>query len=359
MPQTKPHPDTTPDWDAQFATPEQIEAAAAEFRSDYARVKAEIGKAVVGHEPVVDGVLTCLFTAGHALLEGVPGIGKTLLVRTLSRALSLDFARVQFTPDLMPADITGTTVVHESEADGRTRREFRFAPGPIFAQIVLADEINRATPKTQSALLEAMQEQSVTVGGTTHRLPSPFFVMATQNPIEQEGTYPLPEAQLDRFFFKLLVGYSGRAELAEILQRTTTGARAEVASVLDGAKIERYQQLVRRVAIAPHVRDYAVRMVLATHPRDGRYAGGQFATPMVNEFVRVGASPRAAQALELAAKCRALLDNRTAPGADDVREIALPALRHRIILNFEGEAEGVTTESIVENIAATLPVEVG
>ncbi len=358
MPQTKPHPDTTPDWDAQFATPEQLEAAAAEFRSDYARVKAEIGKAVVGHEPVVDGVLTCLFTAGHALLEGVPGIGKTLLVRTLSRALSLDFARVQFTPDLMPADITGTTVVHESEADGRTRREFRFAPGPIFAQIVLADEINRATPKTQSALLEAMQEQSVTVGGTTHRLPSPFFVMATQNPIEQEGTYPLPEAQLDRFFFKLLVGYSGRAELAEIMRRTTTGARAEVGPVLDGARIVRYQQLVRRVAIAPHVRDYAVRMVLATHPRDSRYAGGAVRDP---HGQRVRARRRLATRGPGARAGGQVpgLDNRAAAGADDVREIALPALRHRIILNFEGEAEGVTTDSIVENIAATLPVEVG
>ncbi len=361
MPDRKPATQTQmpTDWDAQFATPDQVEAAAAEFRADYAALKAEVARAVVGHESVVDGVLTCLFTGGHALLEGVPGIGKTLLVRTLSQALSLDFARVQFTPDLMPADITGTTVVHEAEVEGRTRREFRFARGPIFAQIVLADEINRATPKTQSALLEAMQERSVTVGGTTHRLPSPFLVMATQNPIEQEGTYPLPEAQLDRFFFKLLVGYSGRQELAEILQRTTTAAHAEVSPVLDAAKIERYQQLVRRVAIAPHVRDYAVRVVLATHPKDSRYGGGQFATPLVNEFVRVGASPRAAQALELGAKCRALLDSRAAVATDDIAEVALPALRHRIILNFEGEAEGVTTDSIVENIVATLPVEVG
>ncbi|HZW11146.1 MAG TPA: AAA family ATPase [Phycisphaerales bacterium] len=347
-----------PDYDAEFSTPEQVQAAAEAFRADYGAVKAEIAKAVVGHVEVVDGVLTCLFTGGHALLEGVPGIGKTLLVRTLAAALRLDFSRVQFTPDLMPADITGTTVVHEAEVEGRTRREFRFQPGPIFAQIVLADEINRATPKTQSALLEAMQEHSVTAGGVTHRLPAPFFVMATQNPIEQEGTYPLPEAQLDRFFFKLLVGYSARAELAEVLERTTTGKRVEIRPALDAERIERYQQLVRRAAIAPHVRDYAVRLVLATHPRDSRYGGGVFATPLVNEFVRVGASPRAAQALELAAKCRALLEGRAAASIDDIRGAALSALRHRIILNFEGEAEGMTTDAIVENIAATLPVDV-
>jgi len=348
-----------PDQDDAFATPEQMQAAAEAFRADYAALRDEIGKAVVGHQDIVDGVLTCLFTGGHALLEGVPGIGKTLLIRTLSEALSLSFSRVQFTPDLMPADITGTTIVHEAEIDGRTQRQFRFQPGPIFAQIVLADEINRATPKTQSALLEAMQERSVTAAGQTHALPSPFFVMATQNPIEQEGTYPLPEAQLDRFFFKLTVGYSGRSELAEILERTTTGARTTINPVLDAERIERYQQLVRRVAIAPHVRDYAVRTVLATHPKDSRYGGGEFATPLVNEYVRVGASPRAAQAIELASKCRALLDGRAAASVDDVREIAMPALRHRIILNFEGEAEGVTTDTIVENIAGTLPVEVG
>ncbi|MDQ7013915.1 MAG: MoxR family ATPase [Planctomycetota bacterium] len=348
-----------PDQDDPFSTPEQMQAAAEAFRADYAALGDEIAKAVVGHREIVDGVMTCLFTGGHALLEGVPGIGKTLLIRTLAEALSLSFSRVQFTPDLMPADITGTTIVHEAEVDGRTQRQFRFQQGPIFAQIVLADEINRATPKTQSALLESMQERSVTAAGTTHMLPSPFFVMATQNPIEQEGTYPLPEAQLDRFFFKLTVGYSGREDLAEILERTTTGARTTINPVLDAERIERYQQLVRRVAIAPHVRDYAVRLVLATHPKDSRYGGGEFATPLVNEYVRIGASPRAAQALELASKCRALLDGRAAASVDDVREVALPALRHRIMLNFEGEAEGVTTDTLVENIAGTLPVEVG
>ncbi len=343
----------------ELTTPEQVEQAARSFREDYAAVKAQLAKAVVGHDAVIDGVLTCLFTAGHVLLEGVPGIGKTLLVRSLAQALDLDFARVQFTPDLMPADITGTTVVHEVYEQGRTQRAFRFEKGPIFAQIVLADEINRATPKTQSAMLEAMQEHCVTVGHQTHRLPEPFFVMATQNPIEQEGTYPLPEAQLDRFFFKLIVGYAGRNELAEILERTATGHTTTIEPVLDAKAISRYQQLVRVVAIAPAVRDYAVRLVLATHPATSTASGISpgFSSTLVDDFVRMGASPRAAQALELAAKCRALLDNRTAASIDDIREMALPALRHRMILNFEGHAEGVTTDAIIENLLTTLPVE--
>ena len=259
-----------------------------------------------------------------------------------------------------------TIVVEVTGADGRASRQFSFQRGPIFAQMVLADEINRATPKTQSALLEAMQEKSVTVGGATHRLDRPFFVMATQNPVEQEGTYPLPEAQLDRFFFKLVVGYSKRDELSEILNRTTAGVSAEIKPVLSAQRILDYQKLVQRVAMAPHVQDYAVRLVLATHAK-GTGAGergsgepaaisGQFATPMVNKFVRLGASPRAAQSLVLAAKCQALLEGRAAASVDDIRRWALPAMRHRLILNFEGEAEGVTTDAVVENILATLPV---
>ncbi len=326
----------------------QVEAAAQKFRQDYLRTREQVQKVIVGHGEIVDGVLTCLFAGGHALLEGVPGLGKTLLIRSLSRALHLGFSRIQFTPDLMPADVTGTTIV--VEADGG--RDFQFRKGPLFAQMVLADEINRATPKTQSALLEAMQEHSVTVGGETHRLDEPFFVMATQNPIEQEGTYPLPEAQLDRFFFKLLVGYSGREELAEILDRTTAGAQPEVQAVLDGPGIIAHQQLVRRVVIAPHVQDYAVRLVLATHP------GGNLAVPQVNQFLRFGASPRAAQTLVLAGKVRALLDGRGNVSVEDIRSAALPAMRHRCLLNFEGEAEGKTTDEIIQNIVETLPVEV-
>ncbi len=325
----------------------QVEAAAKRFREDYLNTRKEIQKAVVGHEEIIDGVLTCLFAGGHALLEGVPGLGKTLLIRSLSQALQLHFSRIQFTPDLMPADVTGTTIVVEGEHG----RDFQFRKGPIFAQIVLADEINRATPKTQSSLLEAMQEKSVTVGGQTHQLEKPFFVMATQNPIEQEGTYPLPEAQLDRFFFKLEVGYSTRDELSEILNRTTAGAQPEIHRVLDAKAILEHQGIVRKVIVAPHVQDYAVRLVLATHPQ------GQFATPMVNQFLRFGASPRAAQTLVLGAKVHALLDGRANVSIDDIRKIALPAMRHRCLLNFEGEAEGKTTDEILTNIIETLPMD--
>ncbi len=325
----------------------ELEAAAQKFRNDYNAAKVQIQKAIVGHDNIIDGVLTCLFAGGHALLEGVPGLGKTLLIRSLAEALHLHFSRIQFTPDLMPADVTGTTIVVESDGG----REFQFRKGPIFAQIVLAEEINRATPKTQSSLLEAMQEKSVTVAGTTHVLEKPFFVMATQNPIEQEGTYPLPEAQLDRFFFKLEVGYSTRNELSEIINRTTAGVQPKIDAVLDGPTILSHQQLVRRVIIAPHVQDYAVRTVLATHPQ------GELATPMVNQFLRFGASPRAAQSLVLAGKVKALLDGRANVSIEDIRSSVLPAMRHRCLLNFEGEAEGMKTDTVLQNVVDTLPME--
>ena len=331
---------------------EQIIEYAQQFQAAYAAVRNQVRNVIVGQEEVVDGVLTALFVGGHVLLEGVPGLGKTLLIRTLSRALALQFSRIQFTPDLMPADITGTTIVMESGADdGSIRREFQFQPGPIFSQIVLADEINRATPKTQSAMLEAMQERSVTVGGTTHQMAKPFFVMATQNPIEQEGTYPLPEAQLDRFFFKLLVTYSNRKELHRILNLTTSSTEPEVKPVIDGQSILKCQQLVRHVIIAPHVQDYAVRCVLATHP------DGDMATKMVKQFLRFGASPRAAQALVLAGKARALIGGRAHVSVDDIKQIMVPSMRHRILLNFEGQAEGITPDMVLTNIMETLQVQ--
>jgi MoxR-like ATPase len=331
--------------DAEPSTLDEVKKAAAQFKADFESVREQVGLVVVGHADIVDGVLTCLFTGGNTLLEGVPGLGKTLLIRSLSQALSLDFSRIQFTPDLMPADITGTEIVQETPEG----RRFVFEKGPVFAQIVLADEINRATPKTQSAMLEAMQERSVTVAGETYQLPRPFFVMATQNPLEQEGVYPLPEAQLDRFMLKLEVGYSGRAELSEILNRTTKGITAEIKPVLNAEQILAHQRLVTRVAIADHIQDYAVRLVLATHP------GGEFASPTVNQFVRVGASPRAAQAIVLSAKCRALVAGRPTVAVQDIKDVALPALRHRVVLNFEGEAEGLTPDRVVENIVQTLP----
>jgi MoxR-like ATPase len=327
----------------------QIQAQCDAFRRDYTAIQAEIAKAIVGHEDIVDGVLTCLFVGGHALLEGVPGLGKTALIRALADALNLKFSRIQFTPDLMPADITGTNIIQENEAG---HRQQVFQEGPIFAQIVLADEINRATPKTQSALLEAMQEKQVTAGGQIRKLDQPFFVMATQNPLEQEGTYPLPEAQLDRFFFKLQVQYSGRQELHEILNRTTTGHKPDIRPVLDAQRILFHQQLVQRVVIAPHVQDYAIRCVLATHPQ------GMFAINMVNQFLRVGASPRAAQAITLGAKVRALLDGRFHVSFQDVKDVVIPAMRHRVIMNFEGEAEGMSTDMVLQKVIAETPTTV-
>ena len=334
-------------------TPAEVKAKCEAFRETYNQLKAEIGKVVVGHGPVVDGVLTSLFAGGNVLLEGVPGLGKTLLVRTLAQTLHLPFSRIQFTPDLMPADVIGTNIVTEDPDTGR--RQFEFQRGPIFAQVVLADEINRATPKTQSALLEAMQERSVTVSGETYKLAQPFLVLATQNPIEQEGTYPLPEAQLDRFMFKLVVGYSQLEDLMTILDRTTGQDTPEPRRILDGPKILEAQQLVRGVVVAPHVKEYASRLVLATHP-EGRFAAGGEGGP-TNRYIRCGASPRAAQALLLGSKVRAVTDGRYHVGYADIKAIAHQCLRHRLILNFEAEADRVDPDDIVTQIMDLIPTE--
>ncbi|HAY82693.1 MAG TPA: AAA family ATPase [Planctomycetaceae bacterium] len=325
---------------------ESMQKQAEEFRERYTAVKDQIGRVIVGHDDIVHGVLTCMFIGGHCLLEGVPGLGKTLLIRTLSQTLDLDFNRIQFTPDLMPSDILGTNMVMET-TDGK--RVFEFQKGPVFTQILLADEINRATPKTQSAMLETMQEKTVTVAGTRYELQQPFFVMATQNPIEQEGTYPLPEAQLDRFFFKLVVGYSGREELNTIVDRTTKGVTIEPEKVMDGQEIIKWQKLIRDVILAQHVQDYIVRLILATHPE------GPFALPVTNQFLRWGSSPRGAQTLALAAKVRALLEGRYNVSFEDVRRVYLPALRHRVILNFEAQAEGMETDQVLLEILEKLP----
>ena len=316
------------------------------FRETYDALREEIGKIIVGQAAIVDGTLNALFANGHVLLEGVPGLGKTLLVRTLSQVLDLSFNRIQFTPDLMPADILGTNMVHETD-DGR--RAFEFQHGPIFSHLVLADEINRATPKTQSAMLEAMQERSVTIGGKIRKLDLPFFVLATQNPIDQEGTYPLPEAQLDRFFYKLLVGYPSADELSEVVTRTPEGGSVDVKLVVDGTSLIELQQLVQQVPVASHVKDYAVRLVLATHPNS------ETALDITNQFLRFGSSPRGAQTLLLGAKVRALTEGRFNVSFDDIAAFALPALRHRLIVNFEAEAEGVTSDLVLDKILAEVP----
>jgi MoxR-like ATPase len=312
------------------------------FHTNTARILEEIGKVIVGQENVVQHVLIAILGGGHVLLEGVPGLGKTMLVRTLGQALDLKFSRIQFTPDLMPADIVGTEILIDHEG----QREFRFQPGPIFANLVLADEINRATPKTQSALLEAMQESSVTVADQTYRLQEPFFVMATQNPLEMEGTYPLPEAQLDRFLFKVLVGFPTQAELVEILERTTEGAAPAAEHAVSGETVMAMRALVRQVPVPAHVREYTARLVIATHP------DAPDATAGVKNYVRYGASPRGGQAILTGAKVHALLSQRYNVSFADIHAVAPAALRHRLILNFDGMAENISPESIIQELLA-------
>ncbi len=327
----------------------EMERQAKEFREVFEKLLSETQKMIVGNTPIIEGVLTSLFAGGHVLLEGVPGLGKTMLVRTLGEVLDLPFNRIQFTPDLMPADIVGTNVVQEDSETGR--RSLQFEPGPIFTNLCLADEINRATPKTQSAMLECMQEKQVTVAGKRYTLDQPFFVLATQNPLEMEGTYPLPEAQLDRFLFKLLVPFPGRQELSTILDRTTTKDVPNPQKIVDRETILRWMGFVREIIVAPHVQDYAVRLVLATHPET------EYATEMVKQYVRVGSSPRGAQSIIMGAKIKALRAERYNVAFADIAAIALPALRHRLVMNFEADAEGVTADDVLNEILNTLPRE--
>ncbi|NQU39785.1 MAG: MoxR family ATPase [Lentisphaerae bacterium] len=328
---------------------EQLQQEASRFHALYHQTREEVGKVMVGQDGVVEGVMTALFAGGNVLLEGVPGLGKTELVKTLSRVLDLHFRRVQFTPDLMPADIIGTNIMSTGEGGGY---QLEFRRGPIFTQLLLADEINRATPKTQSALLETMQEGSVTVGGTTYQLDPPFFVLATQNPLEQEGTYPLPEAQLDRFMFKIDVPFLSHDELNEVVDRTILRQHVEVGKVLDRDTIMALRLTLDKVVVAAPIRDYAVRLVLATHPES------EFAPELVTRFVRWGASPRAAQALIKAGRVRALADGRVHVSFDDIRHFALHVLRHRVILNYDGQAEGLQPARLVDTIHETIQEEV-
>ncbi|MBD3184732.1 AAA domain-containing protein [Candidatus Poribacteria bacterium] len=324
----------------------EIEERVKSFKDDFRLVEREIGKVIVGQKEIIQGILLCLFAGGHVLLEGLPGLGKTLMVNTMSDALDLKFARIQFTPDLMPADIIGTNIVAEDEAGLKC---FQFQRGPIFANVILADEVNRATPKTQSALLEAMQEHTVTVAGNTHILDEPFFVLATQNPIEMEGTFPLPEAQLDRFLFKLRVQYPSQEELLNILDRTTTNEIPKAEKILDAQRVMNMKWLIREVTVASHVKAYAVRLVFATRPET------DISTDMVKKYVRYGSSPRGAQALILTAKVRALMDNRYNVAFEDIHAVVYHSLRHRMILNFEGEADGIDPDHIIDSILQEVP----
>ncbi len=324
--------------------------AAQRLRAAVERMDKEIRKVIVGQNAVVEEVLLCLLCKGHALLVGVPGLAKTLLIRTISRVLSLSFRRIQFTPDLMPSDITGTEILHEDP--GTRQRTFKFLKGPVFAQILLADEINRTPPKTQAALLECMQEQRVTVGGTTHSLDEPFLVLATQNPIEQEGTYPLPEAQLDRFMFEIKVDYPERAEELEIMKRTTAAEPESPTAILGALEILQFQEIVRRVPVADHVFDYALEIVRRTRPAVPD-------TPsFVKDFVSWGAGPRASQYLILGAKARSLLRGRFHATTEDVKAVALPVLRHRILTNFNADSEGVTSDDIATRLLSMVPTPV-
>jgi MoxR-like ATPase len=323
-----------------------IDQQVSTFQEQFKRVKQEVSKVIVGYGEIIDGVIMSLLASGHVLLEGVPGLGKTKLVSTLSDVMHLKFSRIQFTPDLMPADITGTNIVQE---DALGEKFLQFQPGPIFSNIVLADEVNRATPKTQSALLEAMEERSVTVGKTTHKLDSPFFVLATQNPLEMEGTYPLPEAQLDRFFMKLKVDYPTVDSLHIILNRTTKAQEPKVERVLGQGEVLEMRKTVRAVPIARPVQDFAIRVTLATHPKPPH------AHALTMKYVRYGSSPRGAQALVIGGKIRALLNNRLHVSCDDIRAVAYGALRHRILLNFEGEAERTDTDTIIKGILENTP----
>ena len=325
-----------------------LEARIDSVKTDFQSIRQELRKKIVGNDDIIDGILTCLLCSGHALLEGPPGLGKTLIIKSIGEALHLDFSRIQFTPDLMPADIIGTRMVVEDDAG---KRYFEFQQGPVFANIVLADEINRATPKTQSALLEAMQEARVTVGREEFILPDPFLVLATQNPIEMEGTYPLPEAQLDRFLFKLVMDYPSRDELSLIIDKTTEAEEEQIQAVMDNARVKDLQALVRQIPIARAVKDYALRLVLGTHP------GNEESVEQTRKFVRYGSSPRGLQSIILGAKTRALLGGRLNVSFEDIRALAPACLRHRIILNFEGEAEGHTTEDIVRFLLDSIQPE--